>query len=339
MDSRPELTVVIPTRNRCPMLREAVTSVMRQSFERWEAVVVDDASDDDTWAWLGALGDPRVRPIRQQRPGERAAARNAGLAAARSDWLLFLDDDDRLPPRAIETHLEALRGAPSALASVGGFAMFGEAYGSPQEVPIVARRALRNVWPDVLYGWTAVSGQCVLRAAAVKALGGWDGSRIPIEDHVLLLGLTRQGVVVLLPEILLLYRVHPGQWRPANLDQMMAEVREQAARAASEPEREAALRILRGRALSREGFGHYSAGRSLSALACYARAYAMLGSIRRSPLTGWQLPFGMLKCLLGSRAVHILRRLGRTARRLVTGRGASADPTPGIERGRAAVIE
>jgi hypothetical protein len=65
----------------------------------------------------------------------------------------------------------------------------------------------------------------------------------------------------------------------------------------------------------------------------------MLGDIRRSPLTGSQLPFGMLKCLLGSRAVHILRRLGRTARRLVTGRGPSASPAPGIERGRAAVIE
>ena len=118
----------------------------------------------------------------------------------------------------------------------------------------------------------------------------------------------------------------------------MAEVREEAARAAPGPERDAALRVLRGRALARKGFGHYSEGRRISAFACYARAYAMLSPIRRSPLTGSQLPFGMLKCLLGSRAVHILRRLGR-APRLLAGRGRSAGPAPGIERGRAAVIE
>lgn len=315
MDSRPELTVVIPTRNRCPMLQEAVSSVIQQSFERWEAVVVDDASDDDTWAWLNALPDARVRPIRQSRPSERASARNAGMAAARGELLLFLDDDDRLPPRALETHVEALRAHPAAVASMGGYAMFGQDHPKPQEVPIVAKRALWQIWPDVLFGWVAVSGQCVLRSGSVKALNGWDGSRIPIEDHVLLLRLARRGSVVLLPEIVLMYRVHPGQWRPANLEQMMAEVREEAARSVSGAERDVALRILQGRALSRRGYQHYQAGRALAAFALYARVYWMLPSVRRSPLTRAQLPLGMLKCLVGSRAVHLLRRLGRTVRR------------------------
>jgi GT2 family glycosyltransferase len=337
MDPRPELTVVIPTRNRCPMLQEAVSSVMQQDFERWEAVVVDDASEDDTWAWLSGLRDARVRPIRQPRPSERASARNAGLAAARGELLLFLDDDDRLAPRALETHVEALRAQPAAVASIGGYSMFGEDRPRPEEVPIVARRALWQIWPDVLFGWVAVSGQCMLRAGPLKACDGWDGSRIPIEDHVLLLRLARLGPAVLLPEIVLMYRVHPGQWRPANLEEMMAEVREEAARGVAGAEREAALRILRGRALSREGYRRYQDGRGLAALALYARAYLMLPSVRRSPLTRAQLPLGMLKCLVGSRAVHVLRRAGRALRR--PGRGRGARPAAVLDRGRETVIE
>jgi glycosyltransferase involved in cell wall biosynthesis len=336
MDPRPELTVVIPTRNRLPMLQEALASLMQQGFERWEAVVVDDASDDDTWAWLSAQRDPRVRPLRQPRPSERASARNAGMAAARSELLLFLDDDDRLPPRALETHVEALRAYPAAVASMGGYARFGEDQPEPDEVPIVARRTQWEIWPDVLFGWVAVSGQCVLRASALKACDGWDGSRIPIEDHVLLLRLTRLGAVALLPEIVLLYRVHPGQWRPANLEEMMAEVREESARGVAGEEREAAFRILQGRELSREGHRRYQAGRRLAALALYARAYRMLPSVRRSPLTRAQLPLGMLKCLVGSRAVHVLRRVGRAMRGEGPGGSASRASVPG--HGRETVV-
>lgn len=86
--------VVIPTFNRAATVGRAVTSVLAQSHEPLEVVVVDDGSTDDTGALLAALADPRLRVLRQANAGV-AAARNAGAAGAADDTLLtFLDSDD-----------------------------------------------------------------------------------------------------------------------------------------------------------------------------------------------------------------------------------------------------
>lgn len=319
METRPYVTVVIPTHNRRWLLEETLASLARQSFAGWEAVVVDDASQDATWSWLSELQDPRVRKTRLPHQSERAAARNAGLAGAEGAFVMFLDDDDQLPPRALEIHLEALRRHPDAIASIGGYAMFGDP-AAAGEVQIVRRLSVRPILHDVLFGWMAVSGQCLFRADVLRAVGGWDGSRIPIEDHVLWLKAAGLGPVALLPRIVLMYRVHPGQWRPENLQQMMTEVREEAVQRMSEPERGVGRRILEGRALANAAHQRRRQGRPLAALALFARTLAMLPSVRRSPLARQQLLVAMLKCLVGGRGAHVLQRIGQAARRALTRR-------------------
>jgi glycosyltransferase involved in cell wall biosynthesis len=314
MEPRPEVTVVIPTHDRRELLEQALASLARQSFGGWEAVVVDDASQDATWEWLCGLADPRVRKLRQAQKSERSAARNAGLACARGAYVLFLDDDDQLPPRALDGHLAALRGRPEAIASIGGYTMFGDTAGAG-EVRIVRRLAVQPILHDVLFGWMAVSGQCLFRAEVLRAVGGWDGAHIPIEDHVLWLRAASLGPVVLLPESVLLYRVHAGQWRPENLRQMMTDVREDAVRRLSEPERGVGERILRGRALADAAYLRYHQGRRFAALALFARTLATLPSARRSPLVRRQLLGVMLKCLVGGRGAHVLQRIGQAVRR------------------------
>jgi len=89
------------------MVAEAVASVVGQTRDDWECLVVDDGGgelpDEDDPA---ALGDPRVRVIRRDHPGGPAAARNAGIDAARGEIITFLDDDDRY--RADRLELAAL---------------------------------------------------------------------------------------------------------------------------------------------------------------------------------------------------------------------------------------
>lgn len=92
--SQPLISVVVPTYNRSRLLREAVDSVRGQTYEEWELVVVDDGSTDDTAAVLAGLDDPRLRVVRLDHTGNAAGVRNAGLAAARGDYVAFLDDDD-----------------------------------------------------------------------------------------------------------------------------------------------------------------------------------------------------------------------------------------------------
>src|SRR5436305_4220556 len=106
------LTVVIPTRDRLALLREAVASVQAQESSSWGLIVVDDASSDGTAAWVDGVGDPRVSCIRLDERLERSAARNRGLAAAAGSAVLFLDDDDRLRPSALRRLSHALDRAP-----------------------------------------------------------------------------------------------------------------------------------------------------------------------------------------------------------------------------------
>jgi glycosyltransferase involved in cell wall biosynthesis len=94
----PLVSVILPTWNRADRLPGAVASVLAQTYPRWELLILDDGSDDDTRAALAPfLGDPRVR----YEPGPHvgaAAARNRGLALSRGEVVAYLDSDNRWAP-------------------------------------------------------------------------------------------------------------------------------------------------------------------------------------------------------------------------------------------------
>jgi glycosyltransferase involved in cell wall biosynthesis len=101
----PSFTLVIPTYNRGHLLERALRSCLAQDFADWEAVVVDDASNDAAAVTaaevVGRLGDGRIRVIRHEQNRGVCEARNTGALAAQASWLIFLDDDDELVPGAL----------------------------------------------------------------------------------------------------------------------------------------------------------------------------------------------------------------------------------------------
>ncbi len=109
----PEVTVVIPTRDRWSLLDATLASVLRQQEVGVEVVIVDDGSSDPAPTRPRTLGDPRVRVLRNERSGGVAAARNRGIAAARAEWVAFLDDDDLWAPDKLRRQLAAARGLSS----------------------------------------------------------------------------------------------------------------------------------------------------------------------------------------------------------------------------------
>jgi GT2 family glycosyltransferase len=100
--STPQFSIVIPTLNRAQVLPVAIRSVLAQTDGDFELLVVDDGSTDDTAAVVAAIDDPRVRYLPQPQTGV-CAARNAGAAAARGRFLVFLDSDDELLPNALQS--------------------------------------------------------------------------------------------------------------------------------------------------------------------------------------------------------------------------------------------
>ena len=264
----PRASVVVATRNRRAWLHETIASVQAQSLPDWELIVVDDASEDDTWESLGGLGDARVRPIRLERHSERSRARNLGLDASRARYVLFLDDDDRLPAHALARHVRALEQHPHALASAGGHRTFGTRH---EDLRDVRRPVVRWIAKDILLGWMAVAGQTLFRAEIVRQVGGWTEGLSFAEDHDLWLRVATLGPVVLLPDIVLEYRVH-GQPRPDGGDEVMTEIRARAVARLTGGARRTHRRALRAWMLGCEANARAEVGDRAGALCRYAAA-------------------------------------------------------------------
>lgn len=109
----PRVSIVIPARDSAATLAGTLDSVRAQSQQEWEAIVVDDGSTDETSAIAArfAADDPRIRIVNQAQAGA-GAARNAGLAQAGGEWIIFLDSDDRLLPHHLQTMLDAAAHQP-----------------------------------------------------------------------------------------------------------------------------------------------------------------------------------------------------------------------------------
>src|SRR6266851_660211 len=112
MSWAPAVSVITPSRNRLKLLCETMDSVVRQSFEAWEHLVVDDGSDDGTAEEVErrAATDRRVRYIK--RTGDKWGAnvcRNLGIRESRADFIVFLDSDDLLRPRCLERRVDIMR--------------------------------------------------------------------------------------------------------------------------------------------------------------------------------------------------------------------------------------
>ncbi|MBI2361062.1 MAG: glycosyltransferase family 2 protein, partial [Deltaproteobacteria bacterium] len=106
----PRVSVVIPTYNRWPMVREAVESVLAQTYGDFELVVVDDGSADDTAERLSAYS-PKLRVLRQPRRGV-AAARNLGVRNSVGKYVAFLDSDDLWRSGKLETQMTFMIARP-----------------------------------------------------------------------------------------------------------------------------------------------------------------------------------------------------------------------------------
>lgn len=200
-------SVVIPTHERVGLLSRTLETVFTQRFADYEAIVVDDGSTDGTQGYLATLG-ARVRALRQDNAGP-GAARNAGIAQARGEYVAFLDSDDLWFPWTLEAlaTLIAVHGRPAIVAArAAEFRAEAELASIREEPP------RGDHFPDFLAAsaqpLSVGSGMATIRRDLLSSQG-FATRPMNCEDHDLLLRLgTARGFVAVRAPTVLAYRRH-----------------------------------------------------------------------------------------------------------------------------------
>ena len=205
----PAVSVVVPTHDRELFLRQTLRSVLRQRDVDLELVVVDDGSPaGQVPAVVADLGDDRVRVLRNDVAGGVSAARNLGVAAARSRWLAFCDDDDVWAADKLRAQLAAAGDGWPGWVYTGavnvneaGRVVGGRPPLPPEEVAALLPR--RNAVPG---GGSAV----LVDRALLDRAGPFDTGLHNTEDWDLWVRLSRLETPRWVPAPLVGYRVHGG---------------------------------------------------------------------------------------------------------------------------------
>jgi glycosyltransferase involved in cell wall biosynthesis len=106
--AQPLVSVVIPTYNHAHFLGRALRSVLDQTYSNWEAIVIDNHSRDNTDQVIQSFDDPRISTLKIHNNGIIAASRNAGIRAAKGEWIAFLDSDDLWYPQKLDIAVKAV---------------------------------------------------------------------------------------------------------------------------------------------------------------------------------------------------------------------------------------
>ncbi len=207
MGAPPAVSVVIPTYDRAAVLPRAIDSVLGQTVEDLELLVVDDGSTDRAPDVVAGYADDRVRCLRHEQNRGASAARNSGIEAASGDYVAFLDSDDEWLAGKLETQLAVLEAASDDVVAVyctvakhrqGSIKQLGERLfpertpdGGPELLaPVLARRGAFHL------------GSTLLVRRAVVDHVAFDETLTELEDLDLLVRLLQRGRLLHVPETL-----------------------------------------------------------------------------------------------------------------------------------------
>jgi glycosyltransferase involved in cell wall biosynthesis len=173
------VSVIIPVYNRAAMLQAAVDSVLAQTWRRFEILICDDGSSDDTTQLGPALERAHPGVVRYQwNPNAGAGvARESGRQRARGEFIQYLDSDDSLWPRKFEVQIAALRANPRCGAAYGWIRLCPEG-GSPRDLPHKwSGRELRTLFPALLVDRWWNTNAPLWRRSLCDAIGPWSDLR------------------------------------------------------------------------------------------------------------------------------------------------------------------
>ena len=212
MPEHPSVSVLMTVYDGMPYLRQAIESVLSQTFSDFEFIIVDDASTDDSVACIRSYTDPRIRLVRNECNQGQASSLNKGLALAKGKYIARLDQDDVSLPKRFEKQVIILNQRED-IAIVGTRMIGMNAQGQRHDL---LGKTVKNYGSFVGFLLLGICPIChpsvMFRRDVVERVGGYHEECAPAEDVDLWarLAFQRHNAYVL-NEPLALYRMHSGQ--------------------------------------------------------------------------------------------------------------------------------
>jgi len=204
----PLVSVVVITYNGAEFVGHAIESVLQQSWQNLELIVVDDGSTDDTPSVIGRFNDPRLKFLRQSNRGPNAA-RNYGIRESQGDFIAFLDCDDWWVPDKLCRQMARAREAPRAglvyslALSVRSSGEAGDSFGTVYNGRIIDRLLLGNCI-------AGSASSALVSRKAIEAVGMFDESLQYAEDWEYWIRIASQFEVACVPEYDVYLLSRPG---------------------------------------------------------------------------------------------------------------------------------
>lgn len=215
----PAVLVAMPTYNHARFISEAIASVLAQTFQAWELVIVDDGSTDGTIDIVRQYRDPRIRVIERDHRGLTAlgGSYRTALEISTAPFVAVLEGDDRWPPDKLARQVADFDD-PAVVLSYGAGWLIDESgceYGrvAPFAPKVRANRPIGTIVPSLLSVNPILSPTVVVRRAALEAVGGfWQPDGVPYVDHPTWLLLALEGTFAYHHEEVGYWRTHAAQW-------------------------------------------------------------------------------------------------------------------------------
>jgi len=203
-------SIVIPTFNHAKFLNDSFLSIHNQNFLNWEALILDDGSQDDTIEISNRIIslDPRFSYKFQTNQG-LSAARNTGMGLAKGEFLLFLDADDWLEASCLESYSRLIESYSDVDLFRCGYAYWDRPDGRKFHAHLPFANG--SIYPDVLTHNIGPCHSILIRRSFAEQLGGFDTRLNSCEDWDFWMRAGKMGAkIVSIPQVLVAYRYVPN---------------------------------------------------------------------------------------------------------------------------------
>jgi glycosyltransferase involved in cell wall biosynthesis len=171
--NQPKVSVIIPAYNQAEFLREAIRSVLSQTYTNFEIVIVNDASPDHSTEVVREFTDPRVKYFLHKKNHGLAATRNTGIRNSTGEIIALLDGDDLFHPDKLQVHVDFLKVHPDI--SITYNSRF-EFYESPEIIHEIIRPPFAVTLADIVLSYPFAPSEMVVRKEAFSKTGLFDES-------------------------------------------------------------------------------------------------------------------------------------------------------------------